>query len=536
MVYSVPQKASTQAFPVNAPMKGMRVTDSFLNMQKDECIYSFNLIPTVYGMKTRLGYAEQSRIAAGSNVWSILPYVDPDSTNDKLFAVTSNGIYDVTAISTSSTLKVSFGTTTGDAGYGAYTHFVNDSGGSPFMYFADEENGLYDYDPSTNTWAAATGITFPGGDSRTVADLVYVVSHKLRLWFIAKDSNHAYYLGIAAKAGALTRFDFGNKFKHGGHLVGLYNWTIDGGDGVDDYLVAVSSGGDAVMYRGEDPSSAATWTVVGSWYIGPTPAGRRIATEYGGDLFFLTAYGIVSAKMLLQGINADVQGNTAGNVGVTKLIKNRFRDVTDFDTLGWELTYNPVEGEVVVIAPQIGTNPPLQYIKNISADAWAMWRGPDIKSFGVWHNQAYFGDSDKKVWYMRDGLDGSLVDTGGGTTVDFSMLTAYSDLGQAANFKQIQLIHPYFLNILPIYYEVKALYDFDLQEILETTEAPAAGSDIWDTALWDSAIWDSTTGVSDAIIGQAGIGRKVAIAVRGKVRDQSTLISFDVYVKSGGVL
>jgi hypothetical protein len=45
---------------------------------------------------------------------------------------------------------------------------------------------------------------------------------------------------VNALYGTVTSWDFGSKFKHGGNLVGLWSWTVDGGIGIDDYLVAIA--------------------------------------------------------------------------------------------------------------------------------------------------------------------------------------------------------------------------------------------------------------------------------------------------------
>ena len=79
----------------------------------------------------------------------------------------------------------------------------------------------------------------------------------------------------------------------------MYNWSLDGGDGIDDYLVVVGSSGDVSVWQGTDPKS--DFGTVGSWQIGDIPYGRRIGVEYGGDLFLLSIYGLISLSSLLNG-------------------------------------------------------------------------------------------------------------------------------------------------------------------------------------------------------------------------------------------
>ena len=63
--------------------------------------------------------------------------------------------------------------------------------------------------------------------------------------------------------GAAQVLDLSSIAKYGGHLVDLDTWTIDAGYGVDDNLVFITSNGEVIVYRGTDPSSAATWALAG---------------------------------------------------------------------------------------------------------------------------------------------------------------------------------------------------------------------------------------------------------------------------------
>jgi len=93
-------------------------------------------------------------------------------------------------------------------------------------------------------------------------------------------------------------------------LMGLWNWTVDGGDGVDDYLIAIGRAGDVIVYRGEDPeisaidtdgASGAPWVQAGSWYIGDMTASRRPVVEYGAEMYILSTFGLTNLSDLLRG-------------------------------------------------------------------------------------------------------------------------------------------------------------------------------------------------------------------------------------------
>jgi hypothetical protein len=123
----------------------------------------------------------------------------------------------------------------------------------------------------------AAGFTFD------TANFAAVMVWKSRVWLVEKGSTRAWYSGINAIYGTYTSFDFGSKMRSGGPLANLYDWSYDGGSGMDSLLVAISTAGDVVIYGGTDPTSAATFGLKGSWSLGGVPAGRNIATANGGS-------------------------------------------------------------------------------------------------------------------------------------------------------------------------------------------------------------------------------------------------------------
>ena len=68
-----------------------------------------------------------------------------------------------------------------------------------------------------------------------------------------------------------------------------------------ELLVALTEGGEALVYQGTDPDNADTFGLKGIWNIGELRHGRTIAAEYGGDLLVLSRRGLVSLRHLLQG-------------------------------------------------------------------------------------------------------------------------------------------------------------------------------------------------------------------------------------------
>lgn len=516
-----------------APISGI---DGRLNLASntvENAVYAYNLVPSEYGLRSRFGYREwatniETAPSAGSGVRSLVPYTGTSGVfSDKLFAVTNEGIWDVSDATDTPVLELAFGDTTGDAGWGNYAHYTT-AAGTETVFYADEVNGLQQYTPSTDTWAAAAGIT--GVD---VADVVFVVVHKQRIWLVERSTPAAWYLPIASVSGAATKFSFGSKFRHGGDLVGLYNWSIDGGDGVDDYLVAVGRGGDILPYRGEDPSAVATWTGVGTFFVGQLPVGRRCATEDGGDLRLLCEAGLVTLSDLLRGTALTPESEQV-DLKIARFIREDMK--TYSQERGWEIRLNPGEGSILVGSPVRSNGVYLQYTYNRAVRGWGQWRGVPAQVFEPWAGAMMAGTPDGRVVRMDVTTDNVLYDGTPGTAVAFSFLQNYGDGGAPGRFKFPKFMRPNFLGLQPVTVTTRYLYDYDINTLLRAPIAPdTETTDVWDTALWDDGIWQSSDVTSQTVTrGAWGQGRAVAIAVRGECRTRTTLVSTDIMWSVGG--
>ena len=522
-----PQPKLVKEFGEHPPVQGMDGTLPLYNMPSQVGIYLYNIMPGEYGNRVRQGYRVWAQNLGGDSVRSIIPFSGKDSTGteSRLFAATTVGIYDVTTQGQDNPAPVvTFPIQTDQAGFVSFLHFTDPQGRQTILV-ADSVNGLYEYDPQTPGWTKYT-TEITGCDPAKVA---FLVSHKGRLWMIENDSSDAWYLPVGQKAGQASRFQFGSKMRAGGYLVGLFNWTIDGGAGLDDYLLAVSKGGDVMAYRGADPAFESSWQRVGTWYIGEVPAGRRITVESGGDTILLSTYGLTSVSGLLQGTDPNVtERNLTGKI--TRLIRNAI--LNRGNEKFWEVKTLAEEGAVVINSPVEGTAKPIQYVLNLnrinegSGGGWGLWRGIPANTFEGFQGEAYFGTEDGRVCQMSGSLDEVDITGTSGAPVEFSMLTRYTDYGYPGEYKQVQFIRPAFITSNVMNFEVKAVYDFDLGEL---PQAPALNVNFgakWDISLWDEAIWTGLT-VSDDVRGGAGYGRNVAIAIRGSCVSTTTLINIE---------
>jgi hypothetical protein len=501
-----------------------------MGMPKEDCIYTYNVMPDEYGQRLRKGYREWATGVDG-DVRSLIPYDDQggDTAKDRLFAVSENGIYDVTLFNTTTPSQdVAFTTNGIDAGYGVHTQFTTDAGEKLILY-ADSKNGLHQYNGTTETWSVPS-ITFP--DTTTVADIAFVMSHKQRIWLIADGGTNAYYLGIDAVAGPATLFNFGSKFPHGGRLMALYSWTIDGGDGVDDFLLGVSKAGDVLVYYGPDPSQP-QWSLRGSYFIGELPDSRRVSTEHGGELFLLSSYGVTSVKELLSGVDySDVKVGPSAKV--SRFLRMEVAD--NINSHDWELETHPTEGFLQIITPQKNERY-RQYTMNLLTRGWGWWLGVPALTAENWRADYYIGAPGGVVHIYDGTVDNTTLEGTLGLPIEFGGLTSFQPFGNHAQYMRAAIIRAIGVTQGVVTLNIDAVYDYNLEQVIgQPPPGTAYGTNVWDTGIWDTDLWDSGAEGSSVPIGASGIGRTMAVGFRGTAQSRITFVGWDVLYNTGGVL
>ena len=589
-----PQKQTTQATHLAAPVGGWNASSPISGMPATDCIFLYNLIPFQYGLRTRLGYTVRATgivdsLAAAAEVRTMLAFTGSkvDGTSDRLFAASTEGINRIDNVTSGGAVgaKVfTFATEDASSGHGIAAAFSNSAG--HFLAYCDEANGYHIYDETYGAWRVvkATAATTPwanasysvgdrvitGGNSYTCAsagtstaaptttgvgitnggtatwdfDWVvtgadptkfrHVMSWKNRLWFTYEDSATAYYLPVNSIAGAVQPIYFGPRFRAGGALVGLWSRTLDGGAGVDDMLVGISTSGDIVVYQGSDPASTATFGLRGVWFVGPVPAGRRIASDFGGDLFILSMTGCVPlSKLVAGGLIRDP------NLYATQKIANLFNVLmSERQSLsGWELRIHPQDNTLVINLPPV---PPLytpeQLTMSLATQGWARHQGVPMTCMESWHGLLYFGTDDGRVCINQGGTDADSIGTASNGGIGWSLLTAYTTAG-APNQKRVQMVRPHFVvtDTKPSY-AVVARYDFDIDDPTVQAQISPVSASAWDVGLWDTALWAGGVGNERRLVGTWGMGTNVALYLSGTSTTTTTLAGFDILIDQGGLL
>lgn len=534
------QRQSNQTVRYPAPVNGMDIRKAVSTTDLLSCVYSYNLVPSDYGLRVRQGYREHQTGLSTDEVHTLIPFetASDSDTGDKLFATTHQGIWDVTTAEATPSLVVTFGNQDLDAGYGTYTKYVNQAE-DDVLFYADNINGLYSYDSGTNTWTN-TGIL----TGLTEASVKGVTLFKNNVWFSVTDSTVGYYLPILASTGTVAAQYFGDKFRYGGSLAGLFSWTVDGGNGVDDILVAVSTSGDVLVYTGSGPAES-DWGLTGSYYIGQIPNTPNFGGEQGGELYLLSVYGLVGMSDLLQGVDtASLQAGTPESsiaFKIAGLIRDDMKD--KIDNRGWGIGLLPSEGALLITVPTEEGEAPIQYYYNTGTRGWGFWRDVPMTCFAEHARTVFFGDADGRILSMDVPVDNVLITPAAGVVngddIEFSILSAFHAIGSEGMYKRVKLIRPDFLSSQPPAFINQARFDFNIQEGSSfTLNTPSSyGLGFWGTSEWDNAVWGSSEAVSFPSLGGSwGSGRYIAIATKGACRAETRFLGWDVIFDAGGAL
>lgn len=526
--FSAPVPQLTKPVMVLPPVSVNQV-DPLAQMDPSDAIFMYNMISFRYGTKVRQGYKQWATTVGPGGVKTILPYTGSVLTKDRLFAMGTDGIYNVSNSVATPAAAFSFaGGASTNSGQGIWQAVTTIAGF--FAAYCDEDKGYHLYTESTDSWAAVTGAV-TGVDASTFC---FVMSYKERLWFIQKGTSSAWYLPTDSITGAATQFNFGNKFKHGGTLQALYTWTIQGSTGPQSYLVAISSSGEILIYGGDDPSDANNFSIVGSWYVGTVPVGRRIGGNIGGDLYILSIAG-------LQPLNKVVQGNQTQieNIEVSRKISPAIRAamLVSFLQNGWEVKLYPSQDALFVVSPiQVGF-PATQFVQSLNNQGWSVFQSVPMFTGDVWEGNFYFGGLDGNVYLFQGDTDNQ-PRTGGtaGINIVSSCLGSFQDYGEPGLYHIPQFIRPVFLSAANPAFSVTVRFDYNISEVLiPGTAAPSVGS-LWDVAIWDTAIWGGAVFEVESVAGAGGIGRAMAIGLEMQTSAETTLIRYDLMGETGGML
>lgn len=369
-----------------------------------------------------------------------------------------------------------------------------------------------------------TTIGITGVDSST---FINVNLFKNRLYFTQKDTLTCWYLPVDSIGGAASPLYFGGIARNTGYLQAMGTWTLDAGQGADDYAVFVTSMGEVIVYNGTDPSSATTWALKGVWQLGQTFS-RRCFFKWAGDLLLLTQDGLVPLASALQSSRLDPRVNLTDKIyyPISQAATNYY---TNF---GWQINYFASENMLILNIP---TNTGMeQYVMHTVTKSWARFTGVQAYCWEV------SGDND--MHFGSNGFVGTFYSSlsDNGANISATSQTAYSYFDSPGQQKRFTLVRPILQSTGGVPAVVCGLsVDFDTQSQLGAVSFnPSTQAEgIWDIAKWDTNAWGGGLITTKIWQGVTGIG--FAGSINLNVAAQGIELhwaSTDYVMEAGGVL
>lgn len=355
-------------------------------------------------------------------------------------------------------------------------------------------------------------------------DLIYPTVFKNRLFFVQKHSTKAWYLPVQSLGGAAQVVDLSSMFTKGGYLVAAENWSLDAGYGMDDYLVFMSSNGQVVVYKGTDPASAATWSMIGVFDIG-SPVGQRCFVKYAGDLLVISKDGVVplSQSLMSTRVNAQIALTDKVQYSIGKYIDNN-RDV-----FGWQLTVF-ADADMLIVNVPVSGGTYIQYVMNTISKAWSTFSGWDANCWVVHQDKLYFGGNTAvcRAW-------NSLTDNN--TAININAQQSFNYFGKYSVLKQVKMARPVISTdgAPAILFGINV--DFDMSNPTGVPTFTPSTSGIWDASLWDVGLWGGDPIVKKDWQSVFGLGYAISAHLVGQVKGtQLRWASTDFMMEDGGLI
>jgi len=505
-MWAPPQEVGQfQTTSLGSPTGGLNTRDSLVAMPPTDAVVLRNWWPQIYGCTVRRG--TQLRCSGFPGAVSTLATWTSATGVSTLLAWSLTSLYNATP---SGPIGAAILTGLSNAIWQTI-NYSNSAGIHLIAVNGADDAILYNAGGVSRIVAGAGGAGTWAGVAPT--SIVQVTIHQSRLWGVEKNTSYGWYLPTDAIFGTMTRFDFGPLFPRGGTLEFLTTWTLDDGNGAEDHLVALSNQGDAVVYAGTNPGSAATWALVGVYFIGAPVSGRRSFTKAGGDLLVLTQQGVVSMSELLTSTKVNQAENPLTSLKVQSLISDLISLYSA--NPNWALRFYPKYNMLLLNVPinVVGTN--IQLAANQLIGSWTQFTGMDAASWGIINSDPVYGDTVGNIYNAWTGYkDKVLVNNTGGTSIVAYAQTAFSFLGKPTLQKQVGMYRPYFIVSNPISFASKIFYDFDLSALGSPNALPNISSSVWNTGIWDVNYWGgNSTLVQRTWIQAQGSGTAISLGM-----------------------
>ena len=444
---------------IAAPVRGWNARDPYHNMNPLFATILDNWFPDTNYVGLRRGHVQHATGVGAGAVQALHSY--RSGATKKLLAAGGGAIYDATAAGAVGAALAS--------GFSSNRwHGVNFNGKALLFNGVDAPQT---YDGSTIT---ATGWTGPTDPTKLRSPIVF----KERVLAIEDNTADFWYGDIDAITGAMTKFPLGAVYSGGGPLRAMGTFTVDAGDGPDDYVAFFFDSGDIVVYGGTDPASASTFALVGRFKIGRV-IGNRPLQQVGSDLIGITADGYMPIEQFIRAGRQNKRLAISDNI--SRAVNDAVRSFADND--GWQLALYPRGNMLIANVPLVEDQQAVQHVQNTLTGAWCRFTGLPAVSWEVHDDVPYFGTTGGIVCQFDQG------NNDGGSNIDGDAQSAFVYFGGNEWQKQFKMYRALLTVDAPLTLNIGLGVDF--AENILTTIASAAASEgaEWDVADWDVADW-----------------------------------------------
>lgn len=483
-----PMRGRSTALTIPAPTLGWNARDALANMGPQDAVSLENMFPSPTAVTLRYGYTEYFSGAIGA-VETVMQY--SGSTSNQLFGVAQGNIYDATAGGTAGAPMVT------GLSNSRFQYVNNSTAGGNYIQAVNGSDKMRVYDGSA--WHAdGDGAPYDVTGVNTANCSGITMSHN-RVWLTENGTLKAWYLPSGAIGGVASQLDLSSFAERGGFLEFTATWTMDAGYGMDDMTAFGTSNGEVIVYRGPDPSSVTTWSLVGVYWIG-SPVGRRCFIKYAGDLLLITQDGVVSMAAALQSSRVTPKSSLSNKIqfAISQAIS------AYGSNFGWQLMQFPRENMLILNVPvEEGANQQqyvMSTIKRANGDwAWCNFTGWNANCWELWQDNIYFGG---------DGFIGKAWDTlsDNGTNINGNGFQAFNDFGNDKIQKRFTMMRPILQSNGNPAILAQMNVDFDVSSPTTPLSFSGTSYGLWDAGLWDSAIWGTDLSVLKNWQGCTGIG------------------------------
>lgn len=486
---------------VPSPTEGWDAISPLSSMDPKRAPILDNWVPRPGWVELRQGRSPWYFGLADAAVETLMIYRSP--TTQKMFAACGTAIYDVSFIGAATADVTSLSNSRWQ-----YVNFTP-AGGTPIIQCVNGADTLRQYDGSSWTVPSITGL--PG--SVPTSAIFNIYAQKRRLWYLLNQSTVAAFMPTDAISGAIAgTLDMGALWTKGGYLVAMSDWTVDGGNGPQDYAVFMSSRGQVSIYAGTDPTSSTAWTLVGTFDLAP-PLGTRCMTKIGSDVGVITQQGVVP---LSQALPFDPSADRS--VAITARIQNAMAQasVTAGMNFGWQLLSFPNQQLAVLNVPLAENASQVQYVMNALTGAWCRFTNWNANCFEIFNDNLYFGDNDGNIWLAYSG----------GTDYDEPILAdmqcAFNYFDDPGRTKRMTMVQPLMIASGVVIPFMGVDEDFATASLSAPLTFVSGGS-LWDVAVWDVDVWSVLQVTLKNWLSVQAIGHALAIRMQANIGVSNSL-------------